>query len=138
MCVHHFPIQEQLLRARFPFYLPWDREEEEEKDAWFSSEDSNSSSHDCLRVTRRANRANEVLFLGVKLSVCALSMLVWCVWFLVITFSLPLHLFSPLVLGFEYHEFKVKCVLYTVYQSPMDPANIFIRSLILFRVFTFS
>lgn len=73
MHIHHCPyIHEQLLlKARFPFYLPWDRDEEEEeegkgeeKEAEGSSEGS-AGSHECLSVARRANRANEVLFLGM-------------------------------------------------------------------------
>lgn len=59
------PIHEQLLKARFPFYLPWDRDEEEDKEAEGTSGSSVAGSHECLSVARRANRANEVLFLGM-------------------------------------------------------------------------
>ena len=48
--------------------------EEEEEEEEGSSESSHVGSHECLRVTRRANRANEVLFLGM-----------WLVWALPVT-----------------------------------------------------
>lgn len=69
----HFPhviittsaTHEQLLKARFPFHLPWDRVEEEEEGEESSSGSNVEGSYECLDVTRRANGVNEVLFLGV-------------------------------------------------------------------------